>query len=153
MSAILKSTTILSDLWNYKRIILYGKYSNEWYAKDTSKKIKAVFRAKGMSGERISTNIPYGYLQDENKHLVVDEETAPVVRIIFQLCAEGNGPGKIARILREREIKTPRTMDFLRTGRTDGYDPDDPCGWASTTVASIGNTAQSGCAESKDVVE
>ena len=110
---------------------------NEWYAKDTSKKIKAVFRAKGMSGERISTNIPYGYLQDENKHLIVDEETAPVVRMIYQLCAEGNGPGKIARILREREIKTPRTMDFLRTGRTDGYDPDDPCGWASTTVASI----------------
>lgn len=120
-----------SDFTPFRNII------NEWYAKDTSKKIKAVFRAKGLSGERISTNIPYGYLQDENKHLVVDEETAPVVRIIFQLCAEGNGPGKIARILREREIKTPRTMDFLRTGRTDGYDPDDPCGWASTTVASI----------------
>ena len=110
---------------------------NEWYAKDTSKKIKAVFRAKGMSGERISTRIPYGYILDENKRLIVDEETAPVVRMIFQLCAEGNGPGKIARILKERKINAPRTMDFLRTGRTDHYHPDDPYGWSTPTVSQI----------------
>ena len=56
---------------------------NEWYAKDTSKKIRAVFRAKGMSGERISTKTPYGYLRDSEGHLSVDPETAPVVRLIF----------------------------------------------------------------------
>ena len=67
---------------------------NEWYAKDTSKKIRAVFRAKGMSGERISTKTPYGYLRDSEGHLSVDPETAPVVRLIFQMSAEGNGPGK-----------------------------------------------------------
>ena len=110
---------------------------NEWYAKDTSKKIKAVFRAKGMSGARLSNHAPYGYLLDENKKLIVDEETAPVVRMIFQLCAEGNGPGKIARILKERKINTPRTLDFLRTGRADHYDPDDPYGWSCPTVARI----------------
>lgn len=110
---------------------------NEWYAKDTSKKIKAVFHAKGMSGKRIGTQVPYGYLKGEGGQLVVDEETAPVVRLIYELCVEGNGPGKIARILREREIKTPRTMDFLRTGRSDHYDPDAPYGWTSATVAGI----------------
>ena len=110
---------------------------NEWYAKDTSKKITAVFRAKGMSGQRISTHVPYGFVLDDNKKLVPDEETAPVVQMIFQLCIEGNGPGKIARILREREIKTPRTMEFLRTGRSDYYDPEHPCGWNCGTVANI----------------
>ena len=120
-----------SDFTPFRNII------NEWYAKDTSKKIRAVFRTRGMSGERIATRAPYGYLMDENKKLIVDEETAPVVRMIFQLCAEGNGPGKIARILKERKINTPRTLDFLRTGRTDHYDPDDPYGWNSPTVAKI----------------
>ena len=110
---------------------------NEWYAKDTSKKIKAVFRTKGMLGERIASHAPYGYVLDENKKLIVDEETAPVVRMIFQLCAEGNGPSQIARILKERKINTPRTLDFLRTGRTDHYDPDDPYGWNNPTVAKI----------------
>ncbi|MCM1234255.1 MAG: DUF4368 domain-containing protein [Ruminococcus flavefaciens] len=120
-----------SDFTPFRNII------NEWYAKDTSKKIRAVVRAKGMSGERISTQTPYGYLLDDSKRLVVDEETAPVVRLIFQLCAEGNGPGQIARILRERKINSPSTTAFLRTGRTQYYDPDDPFGWCPQTVASI----------------
>ena len=124
-------------MWNYKRIILYGKYSNEWYAKDTSKKIRAVFRNKGMSGQRLSTNAPYGYTRGEDGHLLIDEETAPVVELIFQLCVEGNGPGKIARMLKERGIPTPGTIEFQRTGRTRHYHPDDPCRWVSDTVADI----------------
>ena len=52
---------------------------NEWYAKDTSKKIRAVFRAKGLSGKRLSTQTPYGYLKGENGQLIEDTETAPVV--------------------------------------------------------------------------
>lgn len=110
---------------------------NEWYAKDTSKKIRAVFRSKGMSGQRLSTHAPYGYLKGEDGHLVVDEETAPVVELIFQLCAEGNGPGKIARMLKERGIPTPGTILFQRTGQTRYYHPDDPCRWTSDTVADI----------------
>ena len=58
---------------------------NEWYAKDTSKKIRAVFRAKGMSGKRLSTHAPYGYIKDSEGNLQVDEEAAPIVRLIFQL--------------------------------------------------------------------
>jgi len=120
-----------SDFTPFRNII------NEWYAKDTSKKIRAVLRAKGMSGERLASHAPYGYLVGEDKKLVVDEEAAPVVQLIYQLCVEGNGPSQIARILRERKINTPRTLDFLRTGRTDYYDPDDPYGWNSATVAKI----------------
>ncbi len=110
---------------------------NEWYAKDTSKKIRAVFRNKGMSGQRLSTNAPYGYIRGENGHLLVDEETAPVVELIFQLCAEGNGPGKIARILKERSIPTPGTIEFQRTGRTRNYHPDNPCGWNESSISNI----------------
>ena len=110
---------------------------NEWYAKDTSKKIRAVFRAKGMSGKRLSTQVPYGYIKDAEGNLLADEETAPVVRLIFQLAAEGEGPGKIARKLREMEIITPGTLDFHRTGRTDRYDPEHPCQWNSSTIAYI----------------
>jgi len=110
---------------------------NEWYAKDTSKKIRAVFRNKGMSGQRLSTNAPYGYIRGEDGHLLIDEETAPVVELIFQLCVEGNGPGKIARMLKERGIPTPGTIEFQRTGRTRRYHPDDPCCWSHDTIADI----------------
>ena len=110
---------------------------NEWYAKDTSKKIRAVFRNKGMSGQRLSTNAPYGYTRAEDGHLLIDEEPAPVVELIFQLCVEGNGPGKIARMLKERQIPTPGTIEFQRTGRTRRYHPDDPCRWGADTIADI----------------
>lgn len=110
---------------------------NEWYAKDTSKKIRAVFRNKGLSGQRLSTNAPYGYIRGEDGGLIIDEETSPVVELIFELCVEGNGPGKIARMLKEREIPTPGTITFQRTGRTRNYHPDNPCGWTSDTVAGI----------------
>lgn len=110
---------------------------NEWYAKDTSKKIRAVFRNKGMSGQRLSTNAPYGYTRAEDGHLLIDEETAPVVELIFQLCVEGNGPGKIARMLKERGIPTPGTIEFQRTGRTRRYHPDAPCRWTPDTIADI----------------
>ena len=110
---------------------------NEWYARDTSKKVRAIFRAKGMAGQRLSGNVPYGYLNGENGKLEVDAETAPVVQLIFQLCVEGNGPGKIARILRESGIPTPGTIHFQRTGKTSRYDPNHPCHWNESTVSGI----------------
>lgn len=90
-----------------------------------------------MSGQRLAVNAPYGYIKGEDGHLVIDEETAPVVRLIYQLCVEGNGPGKIARMLKEREIPTPGTMTFQRTGHTSRYFPDDPCRWNAATVQRI----------------
>ena len=110
---------------------------NEWYAKDTSKKIRAVFRNKGLSGARLAVNAPFGYIKGEDGNLLIDEETAPIVELIFQLCTEGNGPGKIARMLKERGIPTPGTIEFRRTGRTRNYYPDDPCRWNESSIANI----------------
>ena len=64
---------------------------NEWYAKDTSKKIRAVMKSKGEAGEHLCSNPPYGYMKDPDnkKHWIVDEEAAKVVRRIFRLCLEG----------------------------------------------------------------
>ena len=110
---------------------------NEWMVKDTSKKIKAVVRAKGMSGKPITSQPVYGYLKGEDGMFVIDEETAPVVRQIFALCLAGNGPTKIARMLSEQSIPTPGTMEYRRTGSTRRYYPDYPCRWSPNTVGHI----------------
>ena len=96
---------------------------NEWLVRDTSKKIKAVKRSKGMSGKPITSKPVYGYLMDEDENYIVDEETAPVVRQIYQLCLAGNGPTKIARMLTEQQIPTPGTLEYRRTGSTRRYHP------------------------------
>lgn len=80
---------------------------NEWYARDTSKKIRAVFRAKGTSGKRLSSQPVYGYVADENGDWQEDPETAPVVREIFALFLAGQGPAVIARMLTDRNVPTP----------------------------------------------
>ena len=110
---------------------------NEWMVKDTSKKIKAVFRSKGMSGKPITSQPVYGYLKGEDGTFIVDEETAPVVKQIFSLCLAGNGPTKIARMLTEQNIPTPGTMEYRRTGSTRRYYPDYPCKWSTNTVCHI----------------
>lgn len=92
-----------SDFTPFRNII------NEWYAKDTSKKVRAVFKAKGNSGKHLCTCPPYGYKKDESnkEQWIVDEEAAKVVKEIFSLCMKGYGPTQIARILTERGIDTP----------------------------------------------
>ena len=74
---------------------------NEWYSKDTSRKICAINKAKGERGERLTTNVPYGYKRDSDdpKKWVIDEESAQVVKRIFALCMEGKGPSQIAALL------------------------------------------------------
>lgn len=81
---------------------------NEFFAKDTSKKIRAVKRAKGLAGERVATHAPYGYLKDSDnrKLLLIDEPAAKVVRKIFNYCVNGFGPTQIANKLREEQIPT-----------------------------------------------
>ena len=82
---------------------------NEWYAKDTSKKIRAVMKSKGEADEHLCTNPPYGYMKDPDnkKRWIVDEAAAEVVKRIFTLCLEGFGPPQIARILKEDKVITP----------------------------------------------
>ena len=91
---------------------------NEWLVRDTSKKIKAVFRSKGASGMPITSQPVYGYLKGPDGHFVVDPETAPVVKQIYSLCLAGNGPTKIARMLSEQNIPTPGTMEYRSNGST-----------------------------------
>ena len=119
---------------------------NEWLVRDTSKKIKAVKRAKGMSGKPVTSKPVYGYLMDEDENYIVDEETAPVVQQIYQLCLAGNGPTKIARMLTEQQIPTPGTLEYRRTGSTRRYHPGYECKWATNTVVHIlENREYTGC--------
>ena len=90
---------------------------NEWMVRDTSKKIKAVKKAKGLSGKPVTSKPVYGYLMDDDENFIIDEEAAPVVKQIYQLCLAGNGPTKIARMLTEQQIPTPGTLEYQRTGR------------------------------------
>jgi len=119
---------------------------NEWLVRDTSKKIKAVKRSKGMSGKPITSKPVYGYLMDEDENFIIDEEAAPVVRQIYSLCLAGNGPTKIARMLTEQQILTPGTLEYRRTGSTRRYHPGYECKWATNTVVHLlENREYTGC--------
>ena len=119
---------------------------NEWLVRDTSKKIRAVKRSKGMSGKPVTSKPVYGYLMDEDENFIIDEEAAPVVKQIYSLCLAGNGPTKIARMLTEQEIPTPGTLEYRRTGRTRRYHPGYECKWATNTVVHIlENREYTGC--------
>lgn len=113
---------------------------NEWYAKDTSKKIRAVFKAKGQSGKPLCTNPPYGYMKapEDKSRWVIDPEAAEVVREIFSLCVQGYGPTQIAKELTRRKIENP-VAHARRLGITIPAKPldDDPCIWHDSTVARL----------------
>ena len=94
---------------------------NEFYARDTSRKIRSVFKSKGMSGKHLTGTVIYGYLWDEKReHWLVDEEAAEVVRRIFSLTLEGYGPYQIACKLSTDRIEIPalrRTCGHVRLRR------------------------------------
>jgi DNA invertase Pin-like site-specific DNA recombinase len=77
------------------------RFFNEWHAKNTSQKVKAVKHSKGNAGIPMTSNVPYGYKKDpaDKTKWLVDEPAAAVVRKIFALCMDGKGPTEIARIL------------------------------------------------------
>ena len=112
---------------------------NEWYAKDTSKKIRAVKRSKGMAGEHIGSHPPYGYMKnpENKKEWIVDEEAAEVVREIFRLCVEGYGPTRIAHILTERKILCPTYYALEKGGKPRTTLPADRYAWNAPVVAKI----------------
>lgn len=113
---------------------------NDFYARDTSKKIRAVQRAKGERGERVGTTIPYGYMKDtiNPKQIVPDPEAAPVVRRIFEMYADGIGIVKICDTFSKEKIVSPSVYAFRRTGNRSGNpNPDRPYHWAQTTVRKI----------------
>ena len=114
---------------------------NEFYAKDTSRKITAVFRNKGKSGKPLTTNPPYGYLKDPNDKFnwIIDSEVAPVVKLMFDLCVAGYGPKQIANELMKRGIPTP-AEHFLAIGVPCGAkQPERPGFWQQKTIAELLN--------------
>ena len=112
---------------------------NEWYAKDTSKKIRAVKRSKGMAGEHIGSHPPYGYRKnpENKKEWIVDEEAAEVVREIFRLCVSGYGPTQIANMLTEREILCPTYYALERGEKPRTVLPPHKYAWNGPVVAMI----------------
>lgn len=113
---------------------------NEWYARDTSKKIKSVFKAKGMSGKHVASSCPYGYLKDEKdgNHWIIDDEAAEVVRRIFRLTIEGYGPYQIARILEEDKVEIPSVhMGRYNQGVNRNKQVKNPYCWSSSTIVQI----------------
>ena len=112
-------------------------FFNEWMVRDTSKKIKAVFHAKGMSGKPLTSQPPYGYIKGPDGRFAIDEETAPVVMQIYALSLAGYGPSQIARKLTAQNIPTPGTIEYQRTGSTRRYYPDHACKWATNTVCHV----------------
>lgn len=109
---------------------------NDFYARDTSKKIRAVMRAKGNAGEHLCSNPPYGYVKDPNdkKKWIVDEEAAEIVKRIFDLCVAGKGPMQIAKALTARKILTVKAYYAKRDGKPM---PDNPYRWPVETIRGI----------------
>ncbi len=122
-----------NDLMPFKNLF------NEWFIRDTSRKIRAVLKAKAERGERLGTRAPYGYIKDpETKKLAVDDEAAAIVRRIFAMCASGNGPSQIARILKKEQVMTPTMYAYTRYGMNHTcLDTAHPYNWSDSAIANL----------------
>ena len=122
-----------NDLMPFKNLF------NEWFIRDTSRKIRAVNKAKGERGVPLTTNVPYGYVKDpENpKHWIIDPEAAKVVKHIFDLCMEGRGPSQIANQLKAEKVLTPTAYQKSHGRNLPNAVPENPCGWNCNTVVHI----------------
>lgn len=114
-------------------------YFNDFFAADTSKKIRAVLKAKAQRGERIGSNLPYGYMKSEDKKkLVPDPETAPVVKRIFDMYTSGIGTRTIAVALERDKVMSPSVYNYYKYGRkTSGLKLNEPYLWSDVTLRGI----------------
>ena len=108
---------------------------NDFYAKDTSKKVRAVMKAKGTSGKHLG-GPPYGYRADpqDKNHWILDEDAAPIVKRIFDLTIAGVGPSRIARILEADKVLTVKALYAQQKGKPL---PERPCHWIEQSVVNI----------------
>ena len=122
---------------------------NEWYAAQTSKKIRAVWQSKANNGKRVSSTVPFGYVKDatDKEKWLIDEPAAEVVRKIYDLCLAGRGPLQIARILEAEKILLPSAY-YESVGRKHSNPvPANPYRWDQKTVVHIlENRQYTGCA-------
>ena len=118
---------------------------NEFYPRDTSKKIRAVFTSKGNSGQRLCTQVPYGYKGDKTQW-EIDPEAAQVVQDIFAWCMDGLGPMQISKRLRAAGVLTPTAYKQEKGLTKRETIRADPCGWDSQIIAKILNRMEyTGC--------
>lgn len=112
---------------------------NEFYARDTSRKIRAVQKSKGEKGIPLTVNVPYGYVKDpeDKTKWLVDEEAAQVVKRIFNLCMEGRGPSQIAKVLTKEKVLNPNAYKQKAGLNPAGTEPDNPCHWHASTIVKI----------------
>lgn len=113
---------------------------NEWYAKDTSRKIKSVFQAKGRSGRHVASSPPYGYLKDpdDNEHWIIDEEAAQIIRRIYSLTLDGYGPFQICGILEGDKVEIPAVHEQkLGVGLYKSRKLEHPYHWSSSCIVDI----------------
>ena len=112
---------------------------NEFFAKDTSRKIRAVQKAKGERGVPLTTNVPFGYRKDpeDKTKWIVDEAAAMVVKLIFKLCMEGRGPMQIAKLLQEEKVLNPTAYKRQIGIKTPSPETADPYHWNTNTVVHI----------------
>ena len=121
---------------------------NEWYASQTSKKVRAVWAMKAANGQRTNFNVPFGYKRDpeDQEKWLIDEPAAEVVRKIFSLCIGGKGPSQIARYLENEKVLTPCAY-YHSIGRKANHPvPKNPYGWKDTSIEQIlANRVYTGC--------
>ena len=121
---------------------------NEWYASQTSKKVRAVWAMKAANGQRTNFNVPFGYKRDpeDQEKWLIDEPAAEVVRKIFSLCIGGKGPSQIARYLEDEKVLTPCAY-YHSIGRKANHPvPKNPYGWRDTSIEQIlANRVYTGC--------
>lgn len=114
---------------------------SEWYLRDCSRKQCAAYQARGRAGKPTTNHAIYGYRKDpeDKHHWLIDEEAAAVVRRIFRLSMEGNGPFEIARILQSEKVERPSVYMGKRGQGTqrNSFDASRPYDWSGTTVANI----------------
>ncbi len=112
---------------------------NEFYAKDTSKKIKAVAKAKGESGRHLTTIPPYGYMKNPNNtdEWLVDEDAAEMVKRIFKMCLDGYGPTQIAKQLKAERVLKPTAYWYEKGNINFSVPPNDQYGWSARTIGDI----------------
>ena len=127
----------LSDFVPFKNLF------NEWFAKDTSRKVKSAFKAKFAKGQRIFTYAPIGYRKDpDNKcHLLIDEETRWIIEKIYALAVQGAGAAKISKVLTQEKVSTPGWLNYQRNGTFANIYADAPAekayAWTIAQVKSI----------------
>lgn len=125
----------------------FNNIFNEWYAAQTSKKIRAVWKNKAANGKRVSSSVPFGYVRNpqDKEEWLVDGAAAEVVRKIYALCLDGRGPSQIARQLEQEKVLIP-TAYYASLGRKTRKQYTDPYAWDQKTVAGIlVNQQYTGC--------